>query len=496
MTPDDPRYPSMVRGHGNNRHVASPESVRLPATTAQVVEIVREAVRDDKMISLRSGGHSCENLVFNDDTEIIVDLRLMDQVDFDEEYNAFVIEPGATLLKIYEKLYLGWGVTLPGGGCYNTGAGGHISGGGYGILSRPYGIVSDHMYAVEVVTVDADGEVRAVVATRDPEDPNHDLAWAIAGGGGGNFGVVTRFWMRSRDAEGDPGDLLPKAPSSVYSIFAAWAWDTITEEGFASFFRAYADWSKEHGSTDSPYLDLGHWIFVQHSDKGTFNVVAQMDSTLPNARKLVDDFIDFAAEALGVQPVMNNISEQPFLKATGQTMTAGETITSPNLRTCHKSTYMKDAFPDHQIATIYRYLTEIKNPNPYTFLVINSVLGRITDLEDEDTAVTHRDALLLVYFESYWHQAEDDERNINWMRSLYQDLYADTGGVPVPNGITDGCYINYPDNDLSDPSFNRSGTSHHVLYYKDNYPRLQQIKAKWDPRNFFRHSQSIELPSE
>lgn len=495
VTPDDARYADMIRGHGNNRHVASPEAIRLPATTDQVIEIVSEAVRDNKRIALRSGGHCFENLVFNDETEIIVDMRLMDHVGYDEEHHAFVVEPGATLLAIYETLHIGWGVTLPGGGCYATGAGGHFSGGGYGILSRKHGILSDHLYAVEVVTVDEQGDVRAVVATRDPDDPDHDLAWAVAGGGGGNFGVVTRFWMRSRDARGAPEDLLPKPPATVYSTFAAWSWDEISLEGFASFMAAYADWSRTHSGLDSPYIDMGHWIFLQHADSGTFNVVAQMDATVPDARRLVDDFIEFTSDALGVRPKTSNTTEQPFLKATAQTMTAGETITSPSLRTSHKSTFMKDAFPKHQVETVYRYLTQTDNPNPYSFMVINSVRGRINALDSADTAATHRDALWLVYFESYWHKAEDDERNVAWLRSFYNDLYADTGGVPVPNDVTDGCYINYPDNDLSDPEFNTSGISPHELYYKDNYPRLQQVKARWDPRDFFRHPQSIELPS-
>lgn len=134
--------------------------------------------------------------------------------------------------------------------------------------------------------MDERGEVRAVVATRDPDDPHHDLAWAVAGGGGGSFGVVTRFWMRCRGAEGGPGDLLPKAPSTVLCTFAAWSWGDITQEGFASFMSAYADWSKEHGSLDSPYLSLGHWLFLQHAETGMFNVIAQMDAAAPDARRL------------------------------------------------------------------------------------------------------------------------------------------------------------------------------------------------------------------
>ncbi|MDW4911452.1 BBE domain-containing protein, partial [Streptomyces sp. ADMS] len=68
-------------------------------------------------------------------------------------------------------------------------------------------------------------------------------------------------------------------------------------------------------------------------------------------------------------------------------------------------------------------------------------------------------------------------------------------GVPVPNAVTDGCYVNYPDADLSDPQRNRSGVSWATLYYKGNYRRLQQVKAKYDPGNFFRHRQSVELPA-
>lgn len=110
VTPEDARYPDMIRGHGNNRHVASPEAIRIPSTTEQVVEIVEEAVRDGKRIALRSGGYCFANLVFNDESEIIVDLRLMDHVGFDDEREAFVVEPGATLLQIYELLHIGWGV--------------------------------------------------------------------------------------------------------------------------------------------------------------------------------------------------------------------------------------------------------------------------------------------------------------------------------------------------------------------------------------------------
>ncbi len=75
---------------------------------------------------------------------------------------------------------------------------------------------------------------------------------------------------------------------------------------------------------------------------------------------------------------------------------------------------------------------------------------------------------------------------------MYADIYRETGGVPVPNAINAGSYINYPDVDLADPAYNKSGVPWHDLYYLGNYPRLQQIKSTWDPRNVFHHKLSIE----
>src|SRR5690349_6140865 len=67
-----------------------------------------------------------------------------------------------------------------------------------------------------------------------------------------------------------------------------------------------------------------------------------------------------------------------------------------------------------------------------------------------------------------------------------------SGGVPVCNEQTDGCMINHPDTDLANPEWNQSGVPWHTLYYKSNYPRLQNVKTKWDPLNIFYHALSIQ----
>lgn len=73
-----------------------------------------------------------------------------------------------------------------------------------------------------------------------------------------------------------------------------------------------------------------------------------------------------------------------------------------------------------------------------------------------------------------------------------RDLFRATGGVPVPGDASDGAFINHPDTDLRDATRNTFGVAWHTLYYRDNCPRLQRAKRRWDPRNVFRHALSID----
>ena len=93
-----------------------------------------------------------------------------------------------------------------------------------------------------------------------------------------------------------------------------------------------------------------------------------------------------------------------------------------------------------------------------------------------------------------WLDAAEDDKHLTWLREWYRDVHKDTGGVPVSNGITDGTYINNPDTDLMDPQWNTSGVPWYSFYYKHNYPRLQQVKAAYDPRDVFRHALSVRPP--
>ena len=88
-------------------------------------------------------------------------------------------------------------------------------------------------------------------------------------------------------------------------------------------------------------------------------------------------------------------------------------------------------------------------------------------------------------YQTYWTDPAEDELHLDWIRRFYASVYADTGGEPARDDVTDGCYVNYPDVDLRDWP---------TLYFGPNYRRLQEVKARWDPTDQFHHAQSVRLP--
>ncbi len=498
--PGDVRYGDLVRGT-NLRWVGTPDYVHLVSTPEQVVDVVREAVRDGKRLTVRSGGHCYLDWVFNPAVDVVADVSPMADVSYDEEQDAIAVESGASLLDVYSTMFKQWGVTIPGGSCSSVGVGGHISGGGYGLLSRLHGLTVDYLHAVEVVVVDHRGAVRRVMATRDRRP---DLLWAHTGGGGGNFGVITRYWLRNPSARGGaPNAVLPSPPAEVLVSAVSWPWNRITEQDFGRLVSNYGGWLERHSAVDSPYAGLFALLKVSHRSNGQIALVTQVDATASGAQRMLDEFLAAVNEGVATAPqeMTNRVGEHgplpqyqpaqrlPWLHATEEL--SGE---NPTLRGDYKSAYMRRNFPREQIAAMYRNLTRTDYDNPQSLVQIDSYGCRINAVPSSATAVRQRDSIMKLQYQAYWEDPEDEAANVAWLRRFYQDVYATTEGVPVPGEVTDGCYVNYPDADLSDPRWNRSGVPWYALYYKQGYSRLQTVKARWDPTNFFRHGQSVRLP--
>ncbi|OKI01270.1 FAD-linked oxidase [Streptomyces sp. CB02923] len=494
ITADDPRYPNLVESY-NHRFVGRPEAIRFARSTAEVVSVVESAVAAGRRIAVRSGGHCFEDFTSSPEVRVLLDLSPMNAVGFDERMRAFSVEAGATLGDVYRALYTFWGVTVPGGTCFGVGAGGHFSAGGYGHLSRRDGLIVDHLCAVEVVVVDASGRARTVVATRDADDPHRGLWWAHTGGGGGSFGVVTRYWLRTpdRDPDGAPSSLLPAAPTRMRRRVVMWPWDGMTKRSFTALLRNYCGWYEDHTRPDSPAANLWNNLIVPHRSAQTFGMTAVLDDDTPGSAALLDEQFDRITDGVGVAPVTDELDVVPWWSSW---MPSYDWPSDPHGRYKNKAGYLRRGFTERQLDVLHRFLGEQDCPTPAGCLVLTGFGGRVNTVPSGATATAQRDSILKAsYSTGVWRSAEQDAANIAWVRAFYREMYADTGGVPVPGGTADGSYIGYPDVDLADPAWNTSGVPWHDLYFKDNYPRLQAVKLRYDPRDVFRHALSVRLPA-
>ena len=488
--PDDPRYGIVVDKRFNKRFRANPDYVRLVSATDQVVSAVEEAVSEGRRFVLTSGGHCLEGFVSDPDVRVIIDISPMKRVYHDAEMRAVAVEAGATVGETFRALFDMWGVVVPLGEYPEIGMGGHVVGGAFGFLCRQLGLAADYLYAVEVVTVDKSGRASSVVATRETSDPNRDLWWAHTGGGGGNFGVVTRYWFRSPEASGDdPARLLPRAPGSITTFRAEWNWSDIDETSFLRLARNHGIWCERNSDADSPNASL--WTLLELHRKQFGKIVVRGVSTAgAAAERQVDDHLEALAE--GIAPPKNReLAQMSWLQFALNPFPEMFAMPPGGVSVKVKDALLKKRFSDRQIAVAYDYLTRNDHDAMGGMLGLATYGGRINTVASDATAASQRGSILDTACTTGWVDPREEAKNLKWVRAFYRDLFTESGGVPVPSEAYDGAFINHPDVDLADPALNTSGVPWHTLYYKENYPRLQRIKARWDPRDVFRHALSI-----
>ncbi|WP_408608056.1 FAD-binding oxidoreductase [Actinophytocola xanthii] len=219
------------RGYGQARRVYNtlfdgrrPAAVAHCAGPEDVQACVDLAAAARMPVAARSGGHSYAGYS-SPDGGLVVDLGPMSGVRVEADGTA-VVAAGTRLIDLVTAL-AAKGRCLPTGSCPSVGIGGLTLGGGIGVLSRKYGLTCDRLVSAQVVT--AGGELRTVSTEEEPE-----LFWALRGGGGGNFGIVTSFTFATEPApdlvvfslrfDGQAADVLaawqdwiPGAPEELWS---------------------------------------------------------------------------------------------------------------------------------------------------------------------------------------------------------------------------------------------------------------------------------------
>jgi aclacinomycin oxidase len=485
----DPRYADLAHRSLVGRVIGDPDCVYVTRNAAEVAAALRDALANGLSVAARSGGQCWETFVVDPGVKAVIDTSMMTNIDYDSERQAFVVDCGATLGELYRKLFVGWGVMLPAGVSPDVGVGGHILGGGYGFFARQHGLAVDHLHAVEVVTVDAAGAVNIVHASREPTDPNRDLWWAHTGGGGGNFGIVTRYWLRSPAVDGqDPLTALPKPPASILRFRASWDWAAIDADRFARLVRNHGAWCEANAAPGASGTQLYSTLSMPRREMGKI-VLRGLCMAEDGADKMVaahlaalDDGVDLISPLQSDRPTWLSfvLYPQPELAKTG-----------PSRLFKNKDAFLRRRLTERQIAVAHDYLTRPLDRPIGGSIGLGAYGGAVNLVDPAATASAHRDCVGSMICATSWTDPADGPAHLDWIRNLYADLFAETGGAPVPGEAAGGSFINHPDTDMADPAWNRSNAPWHALYYRDNYPLLQRVKAAWDPLNVFRHALSI-----
>ena len=397
-------------------------------------------------IAARSGGHSYAG--YSTTTGIVVDVSRLASITVNAAAGTVGIGAGARLMDVYREL-AAHGLTIPGGSCPTVGIAGLALGGGVGFSGRKLGLTCDNIRSFTMVT--ADGVVRPCNPQRNP-----NLFWACRGGGGGNFGVATRFTFSTHPVD------------SVTIYRAGWPWSDA-----AHVVDAWQRWAP--GAPD----DLFSLLDLEASDSGRLRVGSsgQFFGTAPELQALLAPF--FAA---GTTPDTLEVRTLPYLDAMllwagcsdALHCRLGDGVGRSTFAA--KSDYVSGQLSPMGIEALVRAVEARAATPAGGSVLLDAYGGAINRVPKAATAFVHRDASFSCQYIAGWSPASGDagaQPAMSWLRSTYAAMR------PYASGLA---YQNYIDREL--PHWG-------LAYYGSNYARLRRVKRQYDPRNVFRFAQSI-----
>ena len=416
-----------------------PALIARCSTTSDVVHAVNFA-RDNKLLlAIRGGGHNIAGNAMCDDG-IVIDLSKMKAARVDPGARRVTIEGGATLADL-DAATQAHGLATPVGINSTTGIAGLTLGGGFGWLSRKYGMTVDNLESVEVVTADAQ-----VVHASAQEHP--DLFWALRGGGG-NFGVATRFEYRLHPVGPDVLSGLIFYPFSEaksvlqqYRTFAANAPDELSV------------WTVLRQAPPLPFLPES----IHGKEVIALALLYAGDPRL--GEPLIAPLRKFGTcvgEHVGIQPY--TAWQQAF-----------DPLLTPGARNYWKS-HNFSMLDDRLFDAVIEFVGKL--PSPQCEIFFGAIGGATTRAAPDSAAYAHRDAQFVMNVHGRWEDPADDERCIAWARDYFN------ASAPFASG---GVYVNF----LTAEEGDRVRSA-----YGANYDRLVKVKRKYDPDNLFRMNQNI-----
>ena len=417
-----------------------PDIVVRCAKAEDVIRAVRFATANNLAIAVRGGGHNIAGNAIGDGG-LLIDLSPMKAVQVDQKSRRVQVGPGATLGDI-DRATQAFGLAVPTGINSTTGIAGLTLGGGFGWLTRPFGMTIDNLISADVVT--AKGQLVPVSATE-----NSDLFWAIRGGGG-NFGVVTRFEFQ----------LHPVGPE-VFSGLIIHPFDRAREllAEYRSIAVEASDqltiWTVMRKAPSLPFIPAD-W----HGREVLIFAVCFVGSMADGERAAAP------LRQLG-KPIADVLGPHSFVAW----QSAFDPLLTPGARNYWK-THDFAELPDGAIDAIVKGVSHL--PGPECELFIAQVGGAMSRVSFTSTAYPHRGAHFIMNVHTRWREAKQDSGCIIWARELFNA----TASFATGSG-----YVNFVPSDEPERI---------EMIYGMNYRRLGEVKRRWDPENMFRFNQNIK----
>jgi len=397
-----------------------------------VVAAVNFARSHSLLTAVRCGGHSMSGKGVCDGG-LVIDLSYMNQVDIDVDKKIAYVQGGAQLGDMDRKA-LPLGLATTAGVVSHTGVGGLTLGGGMGRLQRRFGLAIDNVLGVEIVT--ADGKV---LTANDKENP--DLYWGVRGGGG-NFGVVTKFIFRLHNMNPMVINFGIRFPMAV-------AKDAL---------KLYFDFTT---GADEDLFILGG-VSMREDGTGGVSIGGNYFGPPSDVDRVLKPLRDFG------KTTSDRVIPIEYVKLQ---QVADDGLNAPGKRRYAKGGFLRE-ISDDLITTMVERMEPLASRSFSVGLL--PMDGAPSRVGASDTVWAHRDASFNIDSTSTWamDNTDVDEENISWNRAYWKDV----------EPFTRGFYVNQ----LIDENQGQVNSN-----YGANHARLVKVKNTYDPTNFFRLNANV-----
>ena len=437
ITPESDRYDES-RTLYNAMIDKKPAVIVKCVNVADVISCVNFSREHELLTSIRGGGHNGPGLALVDDG-LVIDLSPMKGIRVEPEAKTVRAEAGCTWADVDHATHH-FGLATVSGVISTTGIAGLTLGGGHGYLTRKYGLTVDNLIEADVVL--ADGTF--VTAN---EDQHSDLFWALQGGGG-NFGIVTSFKYRLHPVDNVVAgpmfwsvdhtekimrwyrDWLPNASKDVYAFFLE---AEVPGDPFP--------FPKEiHGEKVCGLM----WCFTGSPEKAK-------------------PFLDQARSV--EEPLFEHVGPMPYPAL--QSMF--DDLLPKGLQWYWKGDFIREL--SDEAISVHRKFAEV--PTMRSTMHLYPVNGVVNEKGSDETAWNYRDVKWSMVIGGITDDPANNEKITKWAREYWEAVHPYSAGA---------AYVNF---------MMEEGDDRVKATYGENYERLQQIKTKYDPDNFFRVNQNI-----